>query len=183
MSIANARPTVFSNVHVKGSLTVDGASIVNGEMDGDLTILTGHELEVADADGLIVGGKIVPQTMLVTFNIPAGATAADYDGVIPIPFAWRAVSVRERHQTAGTDAGSVGLMVKKVPSGTAKASGTDMLAAAINLKATANTNQSGTLHGTPANYTGAAGDGIGLVSSGTLTAVDGVSVTVELERV
>jgi len=132
------------------------------------------------ATGNIIG--YMPERALVTFNVPAGATAADYDGVIPIPYAWEVVSVRERHATAGSDGGAVTLMVVKVPSGTAKASGTDMLSAGINLKGTANTNASGSLHATAANYQGDAGDGIGLVASGTLTAVDGVSVTVEIKR-
>lgn len=126
--------------------------------------------------------RVVPTTILIRFTIPAGAAAADFDGVVPIPFAWRLVSVTERHQTAGSDAGAVTLMVKKVPSGTAKAAGTDMLSAGLDMKGTADTNQSGSLHATEANYTGAAGDGIGLVSTGTLTALDGVALTVEIER-
>lgn len=140
---------------------------------------------VVIADSFQAGTTNIPlgASFLVTFNVAGGAVAGDYDGSIPIPFAWKAVSVTERHQTAGSDAGAVTVMVTKVPSGTAKGSGTDMLSAGINLKATADTNQSGTLHGTAANYTGAAGDAVALVTTGTLTAVDGVTVTVELQRV
>lgn len=113
------------------------------------------------------------------FNVPGGAVAADYDGV---PFIadkkYEVVVVKERHGAVGTDAGAVTLMVKKVPSGTAKAAGTDVLAAGINLKAAANTAQDGTLHATLANKQLAAGDGLGLEPTGVLTAVDAVGVTV-----
>lgn len=132
-----------------------------------------------DADG----GRAIPMTDFVSFNVPAGATAADYDGSAWIaPYPIEIVSVKERHQTAGSDGGAVTLMLKKVPSGTAKASGTDTLSAGISLKGTADTNASGSLHATAANYRLAAGDALALVTTGTLTAVDGVSVTVEYKR-
>lgn len=140
-------------------------------------------IESNASDQILVGGKVAGGTHLITFNIPAGAAAGDYDGTIVVPYAWKAVSVSERHQTLGTDGSAVTLMVKKVPSGTAKASGTDMLAAGISLKATIDTVQSPALHAAAANYTGAAGDGIGLVLTGTATAVDGVTVSVEIQRV
>jgi type IV secretory pathway VirB10-like protein len=91
--------------------------------------------------------------------------------------------VRERHATAGNDAGAVTTMLKKVPSGTAAGSGTDMLASGINLKATANTNQSGTLHATQANYQLAAGDGLACVLTGTPTTLAGMVVEVVLKRI
>jgi hypothetical protein len=119
---------------------------------------------------------------LVTFVVAGGAAAADYDGSIVLHDPAILVSVRERHQTAGSDAGTVTVMVVKVPSGTAKASGTDCLSSGISLKTTADTNQSGTLHATAANYTFAAGDAIALVTSGTLTAVDGVTVSCKFKR-
>lgn len=126
--------------------------------------------------------KFIGNTVLIPFVVLAGAAAADYDGVLPIPFAWKLVSVTERHQVVGSDAGAVTVMVKKVPSGTAKASGTDMLSAGLDMKSTANTNQSGAIHATAANITGAAGDGIGLVLTGTATAVDGCGFIFEIER-
>lgn len=117
-------------------------------------------------------------------NIIGGAAAGDYDGCFFIADeACEVVSVRERHQTLGTDGGAVTLMVKKVPSATAKAAGTDILSAGLSLKSANDTNQSGTLHGTAANYQLAAGDALALVTTGTLTAVDGVSVHVVLKRI
>lgn len=126
----------------------------------------------------------VDQTIQATFNTAAGAAAGDYDGRFFIADrAYEVVAVREQHQTAGNDGGTVTVMVKKVPSGTAKASGTDILAAGINLKATADTIQSPALHATAANYQLAAGDSLGAVVTGTPTAVDGVSITVILKKI
>lgn len=124
------------------------------------------------------------QQIAVTHNVIAGAAAADYDGRMFIAErAYEVVSVREQHQTAGNDAGAVTVMVKKVPSGTAKSAGTDVLAAGVSLKATADTVQSPALHATAANYQLAAGDSLALVTTGTPTAVDGVSVTVVLKKI
>lgn len=127
-------------------------------------------------------GALLP-SLLIPFVIPAGAAAGDYDGVIAIPFAWKLISATERHQTLGTNGSAVTLMPTKVPSGTAKASGTSMLTAGFDLKGTNDTNQAGTLSATASDYTGAAGDGVALVSTGTLTAVDGVAVTLEIQRI
>ncbi len=163
-----------------------GPDLLNGEAIESINNAgtgTTRLVESNSSDQVLVGGNVAVTTQLITFNIPAGATAGDYDGTIAIPFAWKLVSVTERHQTLGTDGSAVTLMVKKVPSGTAKASGTDMLAAGTSLKSTNDTNVSPALHATAANITGAAGDGIGLVTTGTLTAVDGVTVTCEIKRV
>lgn len=127
-------------------------------------------------------GKFIPSAVPVIFNVPGGAVAADYEGV---PFiadkAYEVIAVKERHLVLGTDVGAVTLMVKKVPSGTAPGAGTDTLAAGISLKAAINTVQDGTLHATLANKQLAVNDGLALVTTGVLTAVDGVSVTVYLK--
>ncbi len=147
-------------------ITIDGAGAVN-----------------IDADKLLVGAKILPQTFFVTFRVVDGDAAVDYDGSVIVPVVCEVIGVTERHQTLGTNGSAVTVMVAKVPSGTAKASGTDTLSAGISLKGTNDTNVSGTLHGTPANKQLAAGDALALVTTGTLTAVDGVTVTVELKRI
>lgn len=83
---------------------------------------------------------------------------------------------------SGTDGSAVTLMIKKVPSGTAIASGSDCLASTFDLKGTANTKQSGSLHGTPANYTLAVGDALALDFTGTLTDAAG-QVTVVVKEI
>lgn len=118
----------------------------------------------------------------VDFNVIGGAAAADYDGCVIMRGAWQLVAGIERHQVAGNDGGAVTLMVKKVPSGTAKASGTDMLSAGVNLKGTADTNAALALHATTANLQVADGNAIALVLTGTATTCDGVSVSLWFKK-
>lgn len=121
---------------------------------------------------------------VVTWNIPGGATAADYDGLAFIANrAYELVEVRERHRVAGSDGGAVTLMMKKVPSGTAPSAGTDMLSAGLNLKSAIDTIQNGSVHGTAGNRQLAAGDAVAFVPTGTLTAVDGVTVQFVLKPI
>lgn len=137
----------------------------------------------ADLDALEVNAQIVPPRVYVSQFIAAGAAAADYDGLMFIADrAYEVVQVRERHQTAGSST-TASVNVKKVPSGTAKASGTDIIAAVIDLSTTADTNQTPALHATVGNRQLAAGNAIGLVGAGTMTAVDGVTVQVVLKPI
>lgn len=126
------------------------------------------------------------RTFTEVFTLPGTqpATAANFGCIMfTAPVACIVTTVKERHSTAGNDAGAVTVMLKKVPSGTAAGSGTDCLSAGISCKATADTNQSGTLHGTPANYTMAAGDSLAVVLTGTPTALAGFNLTVDLAAV
>lgn len=127
----------------------------------------------------------LPRRMLVSYFLggAAPATEANWGSFFIADRAYQVVSVKERHETAGSDAGAVTVMLTKVPSGTAKGSGTACLSAGINLKGTADTNAAGSLHATAANYTLAAGDALAAVTTGTLTALAGVTITVELKCV
>jgi hypothetical protein len=86
----------------------------------------------------------------------------------------------EVHQVAGTDGLAVTLDLEKLTSGQAPNSGVSALASALNLKSTANTVQSATLTETSANKTLSIGDRLCLKDSGVLTAVNNVTVFVEL---
>lgn len=157
-----------------------------GTLSGNTTVATTKTLDTADADALKVATIIVPQRVIA--NAVVQGANAQTAAIFTAPFfvadrAYMVVSVKERHETAASDGGVVSLMVKKVPSGTAPSAGTDTLSAGISLKATANTNQAGSLHATPANYTLAAGDSLSLVTTGALTALVGVSCMVELKAV
>lgn len=173
------------HVAVAGNLTVGGTALVDGEVNDDLTIVENKTLAVTTANKLTVGGKVIPQTFTLTFSLPgtSGATAGNYGVFAVLPVAAKIVGVTERHATAGSDGSAVTAMVKKVPSGTAVAAGTDCLSAGISLKATADTNQAGSLHATAANYTFAAGNAVGVALAGTPTAVAGVVIAVEFEWV
>lgn len=88
------------------------------------------------------------------------------------------ISITERHETAATNGDTV--MLKKVPSGTAPASGTDMLSTGILLNGTANTNLAGSLSTTAGVRSLAAGDALSMVTTGTLAALKGVTISVVL---
>jgi len=116
-----------------------------------------------------------------------GTSAATF-GNYTAPFfianrSYLVIRIDERHETAGTDGSDVTLQVKKVPNGTAPASGTNLIATALSLKATANTNQNATLVDTPGVRTLVLGDALSLVPTGTLTSVAGVTVSVLLRAI
>jgi hypothetical protein len=129
-------------------------------------------------------------TKPVTVRIPDtdAATAANYT----TPFfiadrTYEILSAVERHEVAGSSGSAVTLTVEKVPSGTAPGSGTVVLASTFDLKGTANTNQEAVVLQT---YSGSVpvrrlsrGDALTLKTSGTLTAVDGVCVSVLLRSI
>jgi len=110
----------------------------------------------------------------------ASQTAANYPVFFtarhPVELAW----ITETHSAAGTDGGAVTLDIRKLASGIAPTAGSSMLVSTFNLKSTANTPV------TKEGYVGLVsnnarvlieGQRIGAVSSGTLTALEGVTVT------
>lgn len=109
----------------------------------------------------------------------AAATAGNYGVFYIFPVPCVAVSMREVHQTAGSDAGAVTLTIEKLTGTQALDAGAVVLSSTLSLKATANTVQSGTLTTTLANRTFAVGDRIAMKDSGTLTAVANVTVVME----
>lgn len=99
------------------------------------------------------------------------------------PFDLTIKQIQEVHSTAGSDAGAVTLQVERLQGTEAPGGNGDaLLATAFNGKATANTVQSGTLTGTSALLSLAAGDRLGLDYTGTLTALAGVTVTVRYQK-
>lgn len=121
--------------------------------------------------------------IIITVRIPdtAAQTAANFGPMFTAPFPCVLVAVKERHAVAGSDGAAVTLDVEKIPSATAKGSGTTMLNATLSLKATADTVQSGVLTPTLANRELAINDSIGIKTSGTLTALKDVTVTLYLK--
>jgi len=116
------------------------------------------------------------------FTFRLGGTNAQTSGNYGYVFTARnpveILRVAEVHETAGTDAGSVVLDVLKVPSGTAIGSGTSMLASTFDLKSTADT---------PVIKEGTAlsayrrlkeNESLALKTTGTLTSLAGVCVTI-----
>lgn len=115
-----------------------------------------------------------------TIQGTAAATAANYGVFYIVPTACYVNKVQEVHQTAGSDAGAVTVTLEKLTGTTALDSGTEVLATALSLKATANTVQTGTLTSTLGARTLAAGNRLALKDAGVLTAVANVTVLIEL---
>ena len=108
----------------------------------------------------------------------SAATSGNYGIILVARYPIEVLMITERHEVLGTDGGAVTLDVLNVPNGSAISSGTSMLAATFNLKATINTNvikQGVALTAARVLEQGAA---IGLKTSGTLTAVAGVHITI-----
>lgn len=150
---------------------------------GKGTVESGGELAAEAVGGITIGGNKVGNTFVVTEVLQgaAAATAANYGPFFIAPIACEVVSVREAHTAAGTDTGAVTLDVEKLTGTQAPDAGVSVLGATINLKGAANTVQVPTLTGTAANKQLAIGDRLCLKDAGTLTAVAGVAVTVELK--
>jgi len=114
---------------------------------------------------------VVPGSLAATgANYTTSCFIADRDYYV--------ISIIERHDALGTDAGAVACDVLKAASGTDIGSGTSLISSTFNLKATADTNQTGTL--VESARTISKNQSIGLESSGTLTAVSGVTVAIKL---
>lgn len=134
------------------------------------------EIKVFKDDGLYAVSTI---TCVVPGSL--AATAANYTTSCFIADRnYKVVSIVERHDVAGTDAGAVTADVRKAASGTDIGSGTTLLTGTFNLKAAADTNVTGTV---VVGSSLSTGQSVGLVSSGTLTAVSGVTVTIRLRAI
>ena len=109
------------------------------------------------------------------------ATAANYGTFWIAPFPCVLVRAYERHATLGTDGSAVTLDIEKLADGTAKGSGVSMIASTFDLKGTINTFQERTATTTLANKQLSEGQAIALKTSGTLTAVNDVVVTLVIK--
>lgn len=110
----------------------------------------------------------------------AAATATNYGVFYIVPVNCVVTAVKEVHQTAGTDGGTVSLNIEKLEEGEALGSGNNVLASDLSLKATINTVQDGSLTLTLADKTLKPNDRLAMKDTGTLTAVANVTVMVEL---
>jgi len=145
-----------------------------------ITMATGKTLALTDADSLTVGGVIVPQA--VTVNLCClGAASASGDAVFVANRAYQVVAVRGTWSHIGGSGAAATL--EKLTGTTAPGAGTAILQSAFDLTTTANTVGSGTLSATVGNLQLAAGDRLGVKLSGTLTALTGLNITVDLKPI
>ena len=148
-------------------------SAVDFTVTADATIW----MEAVGVSGTYTGasdGTGSPESATATYN----ASSVDLTFYVA-PRAMLVTGINCRPTVAGTDAGAVTAVIRKVPSGTAITSGTALHSSSFNLKGTANTNQALTLSTTGSNLLLAAGDALAVDFTGTLTSATG-SVTVAL---
>lgn len=93
------------------------------------------------------------------------------------------IRITETHAVAGSDAGAVTLDVLKAGSGVAIASGTTLLSSTFNLKSTANTPVIKEGMDLSIDRVLIEGDRIGLVATGTLTALSDVHITIYYKEI
>jgi len=144
----------------------------------------GNELR----DDINVGNvKIIKDDLgRIMFAVNTLVDAQSIDSYVFIaPVACKVLKISEVHTTAGTDTGAVSLTVKKVLDTKTITDGTskDLLGTTkIDLKGTVDTIQSPALTVTGADLVLAIGDKLALDFTGTLTALAGGVVTIELEQ-
>lgn len=128
--------------------------------------------EIDGKDGVVI---------VATLNDTAAQTAANYGTIFTaLKRGYEVLVVGEIHGTLGTDAGAVTLQLEKLTGTTAKGSGTNILVTAFNLKSTINTlvrKEGSDL----TNKTLAVGDRLAWKTSGTLTALKDVHITIYLK--
>lgn len=113
----------------------------------------------------------------------SAATAANYGPFFMALAPCYIRAVYEFHETAGTDGGSVGLNIEKLTGTQSPDAGSTILTSNLNLKATANTQQKGSLVVSRASRTLAKGDRLCLKDSGVLTSVAGVLAIIHVEYI
>ena len=169
----------------------------NGGAGGSCTVVAGN----AGTGGNANGGNVNLIPGAATGTGTPGEVQINFSnaGFIPVSFnylstsidtsffvasrAYRVKSIILRVETVGTNGLAVTANIKKAASGTAiNAGGAVSLAAPFDLKAGANTNQTGVLSAAPADLEIAAGTAIGIDFTGVLTAASG-TVTVTLAPV
>jgi len=110
------------------------------------------------------------------------ATAGNYSVFFYADTPLTILSISEVHTTAGSSGSAVTLQVERLTGTQAPGAGTTLLTAGFNLRATANTVQTGTLINTSQRQL-QKGDRLGLVLTGTPTAVANLLITVVLNTI
>ena len=148
--------------------TTGNVNAADGRFSGDVT--------VTDADGLTVGGKIVPQEIVVTW--PLSASSVDESVFIPTE-GYNVTAVEVRYSVAASS-GPTNVTMRKCTVGEAPASG-EAITSAMLLNGTVNLVYSYTPIVGSEGITAA--DTLCLDYSGTMTALAGGTVTITLKRV
>ncbi len=125
--------------------------------------------------------NLINRQWIVDYVLPgtSPATAGNYSVFCIVPIACHISQILEAHTTAGSDAGAVTLNIEHLTGTAAPGAGTNLLKTAFNLKATANTVQTGVL--TTFNLLNLnANDRLALVLTGTPTSLANLTVMLTL---
>lgn len=186
-------------IEIRPSADTEGPTITSGtgaptaaEPDGSSYLRTNGA--AASTQYLRVSGAWVAASALNSTSLPEFAGITTDDGLIlpslvwsapdNIPFfvatrACRVKRITARVLVAGTDAGAVTVVLRKVPTGTAIGAGVLLHSGTLNLKGAVDANQVLTLSVTAADLELVAGDALAIQPTGVTTAARGV-VTVSL---
>lgn len=141
------------------------------------------EIRIIRRDGYF--GVTLPITVRL-YDSQATATANYTTPFFTAQRTYEVIEFSQRHETAEVTAART-LQLRKVPDGTAPASGTNILSSGIDLQAAANTLQYGTISqtltdGVPVRRI-TRGDSLCLIMSGAATELRGVTATVLLKAI
>ncbi len=143
-------------------------------------------LSVNASDQIELGEQVVvPMRKVITFNLSTAASQGTQAFFIA-DRAYRIIGITEIHATAESTATTLTGYVEKLTGTTAPGSGNTIQSGTFNLKATANTLQSGSVYASGTNDSDdprlqlAAGDRLGIVLSAASTELAGVVVEVTL---
>lgn len=129
-------------------------------------------------------GNLFQKKIYVHWTLPgsSAATAGNYGVFWVAPVACTVIGFAEVHEVAGSAGGTVSLQLERLQGTEAPGAGDNLLLSALNLKATANTVQYGSITQARSGGIGlanlAAGDRLCLKDSGTLTSLSNVTVLV-----
>ncbi|GEM_PF-6921453 len=147
---------------------------------GDQTQPIGWVVKGATTELMYLNAELPYVVASATVALDTIVTAAQFATFFIADRNYRVYGAMERHSVAGTNGSAVTLTVVKMTSGTAKASGVNVLSTTFNLKSTADTPVWLGPSTTAADIVLLPGDALGLVSTGTLTAVVDTAVSVFL---
>lgn len=136
-----------------------------------------NELRVLKETGFF---GVVPPVMFIIRGTDAQASINFTTPFFIADRSYEVLGCRERQEVAATDGT---LDVLRIPSGTAPASGTSVLASTINLTTTADTIQTPQIAATLANRRLDRGDSLTLKANGLLTSLVGVSGSITLRAI
>ncbi len=117
--------------------------------------------------------------MILPYTMVGGsaATTANYSVFFTAPISMTLSGITEVHVVKGTNGSPVTLQIEKLTDSQAPGTGVSLLTTAFDLKGTINTVVNGQLVTTIGSIQLKKGDRLGLVPTGTLTAVSNVTVT------